>query len=233
MISRCLLVSLLAATTTFAHAGGEALNCPVTPNDAAAAAEARPTIPDAPFTRPEATVPANKRTVRGLYLTATDAYAMVSESPASVLFVDVRTRGELQFIGMPKLVDAHVPFMVEAAPLQWDDTASSFKLVPNADFVAGVERHLARKGLTHDAVVVVICQGGLRAARAVDALTKAGYTMVYTVVDGFEGDPVAEGPMQGARIVNGWRNAGLPWTQKLDRSKMYGLESVASREQSP
>jgi hypothetical protein len=30
--------------------------------------------------------------------------------------------------------------------------------------------------------------------------------------------------MRGLRLVNGWRNAGLPWTTKLDRSKMYGLE---------
>ena len=77
--------------------------------------------------------------------------------------------------------------------------------------------------MTRDAPVIVICQGGLRAARAANALTQARYTMVYTVIDGFEGDPVADGPTKGQRLVNGWRNAGLPWTAKLDRSKMYGL----------
>ncbi len=157
-------------------------------------------------------VPATKRTARGLYVAATDAYEMVSGNPMSILFIDVRTRGEVQFIVMPTLVDAHVPFLVEAAPLQWDDAASSFKLVPNPDFVAAVDKRLRQKGFTGDAVVLVICQGRLRAARAADALTKAGYTMVYTVVDAFEGDPVAEGPMKGVRLVNGWRNAGLPWT---------------------
>jgi len=70
---------------------------------------------------------------------------------------------------------------------------------------------------------VVICQAGLRAARAADALTRAGYATVYTTIDGFEGDPVADGPSKGQRIVNGWRNAGLPWTTKLDRAKMYGV----------
>ena len=168
-------------------------------------------------------MPANKRTTCGLYLTAVDAYEMVNEDPAKVLFIDVRTRGELQFIGMPTLVDAHVPILVEAAPPLWDDASSSFKLVPNPDFVAAVDARLAQKGLTRDAPVIVICQGGLRAARAANALTQARYTRVYTVIDGLEGDPVAEGPMKGQRLVNGWRNAGLPWTAKLDRSKMYGL----------
>ena len=47
---------------------------------------------------------------------------------------------------------------------------------------------------------------------------------VYTTIDGFEGDPVADGPHKGERLLNGWRNAGLPWTAKLDRAKMYDLD---------
>ena len=149
---------------------------------------------------------------------------MVSEAPDKVLFIDVRTRGELQFIGMPTLVDAHVPFLVEASPPQWDEASSTFKLAPNPTFVDDVGRRLARKGLGRGDPVIVICQGGVRAARAANALTQAGYTTVYTIVDGFEGDPVADGPHKGERLVNGWRNAGLPWTAKLDRAKMYGLD---------
>ena len=71
----------------------DAVSCPV---DASTAAVAAREAPAGPFTRPEASVPAVKRTQRGLYLTAQDAYDMVSEAPAKVLFVDVRTRGELQ-----------------------------------------------------------------------------------------------------------------------------------------
>lgn len=224
MRRRALLVAALAATCApVAQAAGDVLSCPAERNDAAEGAAPR-VAGEGLFTRPEATVPVAKRTVRGLYLTATDAFEMVSADPARVLFVDVRTRGELQFIGMPTLVDAHVPFLLEAARPQWDDATSSFKLSPNPDFVAAVARRLAQKGLGRDAVVVVLCQGGLRAARATDALTHAGYMTVYTVIDGFEGDPVADGPMKGARVVNGWRNAGLPWTTKLDRTKMYGVD---------
>jgi len=224
MVGRALLVALLASAAVLARAEGDVPNCAASGDAAAAVVGPRQNAPEAPFTRPEATVPDAKRTARGLYVTATDAYEMISENPTGILFIDVRTRGELQFIGMATLVDAHVPFLAEAAPLRWDDVASSFKLIPNPDFVAAVDRRLLQKGLTHDAVILVICQGGLRAARAADVLTKAGYTMVYTVIDGFEGDPVAEGPMKGMRLVNGWRNGGLPWTHKLERAKMYGLD---------
>ena len=30
-----------------------------------------------------------------------------------------------------------------------------------------------------------------------------------------------EGPKAGQRAVNGWKNAGLPWSYKLDKAKMY------------
>jgi rhodanese-related sulfurtransferase len=223
MFRRMILAAMLAAVVVpFALAAGDASVCTAEGPDATAA-PARDMPADSLFTRPESTIPANKRTARGLYLTATDAYEMLGEEAAQVLFVDVRTRGELQFIGMPTLVDAHVPFLVEANPLQWDEAGSTFKLAPNPDFVAAVAERLARKGLTKDATIIVICQGGVRAARAADELTRSGYTRVYTVVDGFEGDPVAEGANKGQRIVNGWRNAGLPWSTKLDRTKMYGV----------
>lgn len=48
-------------------------------------------------------------------------------------------------------------------------------------------------------------------------LRRSRYTKVYSVVDGFEGDLSAE----GRRDVNGWRKAGLPWSYKLDKAKMY------------
>jgi rhodanese-related sulfurtransferase len=213
--------ALLAVAVPTAQGAGDAFACPA---DSAAAATASSDGADELFTRPQSAVPAAKRTMRGLYLTAQDAHDMVRAAPDKVLFIDVRTRGELQFIGMPTLVDAHAPYLVEASPLQWDETSSTFKLVQNPAFVEEVGKRLAGKQLTNEDTVIVICQGGQRAARAADALTKAGYTRVYTTIDGFEGDPVADGPHKGERLVNGWRNAGLPWTTKLDRAKMYRLD---------
>jgi rhodanese-related sulfurtransferase len=214
-------IAFVVAGMPGAQAAGEAALCVA--DDAAVASGAR-SAADELFTRPESSVPAAKRTTRGLYVTAQDAYDMVSAMPDKVLFIDVRTRGELQFIGMPTLVDAHVPFLLETSPPQWDEANATLKLSANPTFVADVDKRLAQKGVTRDDPVIVICQGGGRAARAANALTQAGYTKVYTTVDGFEGDPVADGPHKGERLVNGWRNAGLPWTAKLDRAKMYGLQ---------
>jgi rhodanese-related sulfurtransferase len=222
MFFRMLVVAaFVVAALPGAQAAGEAALCVA--DDAAVASAARSAAEEL-FTRPESSVPAAKRTTRGLYVTAQDAHDMVSATPDKVLFIDVRTRGELQFIGMPTLVDAHVPFVVETSPPQWDEASATLKLSVNPTFVADVDKRLAQKGITRDDPVIVICQGGVRAARAANALTQAGYTKVYTTIDGFEGDPVADGPHKGERLVNGWRNAGLPWTAKLDRAKMYGLQ---------
>ena len=69
--------------------------------------------------------------------------------------------------------------------------------------------------------VILICRSGDRSARAADLLANAGYTQVYSITDGFEGDAAKDGPQAGQRIVNGWKNAGLPWTYKLEKQKMY------------
>jgi rhodanese-related sulfurtransferase len=218
-----LIAGLVAGAACTPLAAADTVTCPVQPAESSAVRIEQPSG-EPLFTRPEAAVPQPKRTQRGLYLTATDAYEMVREVPAKVLFIDVRTRGELQFIGMPTVVDAQVPFLLEATPLQWDDASSSFKLVPNPGFVAGVDKRLAQKGLARTDIVIVMCQAGARAARAADSLTRAGYGNVYSVVDGFEGDPLSEGTNKGLRLVNGWRNAGLPWTTRLDRTKMYDID---------
>lgn len=180
-----------------------------------------------PFAMPRsevdpAALPANKRTQSGLYLTAAEAGIVLDAIGDRVLFIDVRTRGELIFNGMPSAIDAHVPFLLDPLDARWDDAKGTYQLERNPDFVAAVDRRLAQKALSHDDIVVVICQGGIRAAGAADVLAHAGYRQVYAVVDGFEGDPAPDGPMKGQRVVNGWRNAGLPWTTRLDHAKMYG-----------
>ena len=63
----------------------------------------------------------------------------------------------------------------------------------------------------------MICRAGERSSRAADLLQSLGYTRVYTVLNGFEGELSAK----GRRSVNGWKNDGLPWSYELDRKKMY------------
>jgi rhodanese-related sulfurtransferase len=171
-----------------------------------------------------ASVPEIKRTALGLYLTAKEAYDMVRSAPASVLFVDVRSIGEVQFLGMPTLADANVPYMLQSEWNEWDEARSTFKLVVNPGFAQEIERRLADKGLGRTDPIILMCRSGDRSAKAADLLAKLGYTRVYSMLDGFEGDLAKDGPNQGRRTVNGWKNANLPWSYKLDRDKMYNVE---------
>jgi rhodanese-related sulfurtransferase len=66
----------------------------------------------------------------------------------------------------------------------------------------------------------LICRSGSRSAKAANLLAQAGYSQVYTT-DGFEGDAAKEGPHKGERAVNGWKNVGLPWSYRLDKTAMY------------
>jgi rhodanese-related sulfurtransferase len=70
----------------------------------------------------------------------------------------------------------------------------------------------------------LICRSGDRSAAAANLLAEAGLKNVYSVVDGFEGDLATQGPKAGQRVVNGWKNAGLPWSYNLDKEKMYKLD---------
>lgn len=79
---------------------------------------------------------------------------------------------------------------------------------------------MAAAGLGKHDVVILMCRSGDRIACATNLLAQLGYTNVNTVVDGFEGDAATSGPKQGQRIINGWKNADLPWTYKLDKERM-------------
>lgn len=169
-------------------------------------------------------VPEVKRTTLGLYLTAEEAYEMVRIRPEAILFVDIRSVGEVQFLGMPTLADANIPYMLQSDRNEWDEAKQNFKLAENPDFAVEVGKHLAAKGLTPTDPVLIMCRSGDRTAKAVNLLGKLGYTQVYSMVDGYEGDLAKDGPNKGTRSVNGWKNAHLPWSYALERGKMYRVE---------
>ncbi len=167
-------------------------------------------------------LPELKRTRLQLYLTPREAYDTVSKAPARTLFLDVRTRAEAMYVGMATPADALVPY-VEHQELMtdWDERRHMYQLEPNSDFTQEAELRLKEKGLAKTDRVILICRSGDRSARAADLLANAGFTQVYSITEGFEGDAAKDGPKAGERIVNGWKNAGLPWTYKLDKARMY------------
>ncbi len=165
-------------------------------------------------------VPEGKRTRAALYLDAAQVPAFIATSggPEKVLFLDVRTRAEAMYVGMADSVDALVPFVeLQELMSDWDVQRNAYRLEPLQDFVPEVGRRLRDKGLAKDAVVVLICRSGDRSSRGANRLAEEGYTKVYSVVDGFEGDLSKD----GRRSVNGWKNAGLSWGYRLQRQKMY------------
>ena len=159
-----------------------------------------------------------KKTKLELYLDAKSTPDFLKKNAGRVLFVDVRTRTEAMFVGMPSGVDALVPFVeTEEIMTTWDNAKSAYKLEPVQDFVPEINRRLKEKQLTKEDIVVLICRSGDRSSRAANRLADDGFKRVYTVADGFEGDMSKD----GRRNVNGWKNADLPWTYKLEKSKMY------------
>lgn len=165
-------------------------------------------------------VPSKKQTSLNLYLTASEASQMIS-TEKDILFLDIRTRSEVNFLGMPTPADANIPYFMPESWSEWNDKKGNFKLTPNSNFLTSVEERLQKKGLSKDSKIVLICRSGSRSAKAANLMSKAGYSNVYTIVDGYEGDKSKTAENKGQRVVNGWKNSGLPWSYKLDKEKMY------------
>ena len=166
-------------------------------------------------------LPEKKRTPQELYVTATEAYAELNELGDTALFVDVRTRSEVAFLGMAEGADANIPFMTEGDFIEWDEEKSNFKMRPNSRFVASIGKLVDNRGLNKDSPIFLMCRSGSRSAKAATMLNLVGYTQVYNIIDGYEGDTAKDGPSKGERVVNGWKNSGLPWTYKLSKDAMY------------
>jgi len=124
-------------------------------------------------------------------LTPLDAHALLLERPNAIL-VDCRTKAEWTFVGVPAVAGTRF--------IEWTNWPDGSR---NAEFVAA-----AGEGIGPDQPVLMLCRSGGRSAAAAHALTSEGFTEVYNVLEGFEGDVDAGGHRAG-----GWRGAGLPWQQ--------------------
>ena len=162
-------------------------------------------------------LPEVKQTKLGLYLSAPEAFKMKSEGGAKALFIDIRTKGEFLFLGTPSVTDMNIPYMDIDDPVSWDKKNNRYAMSPNSDFVSAVNALLDRQHLTKNDPVILMCRSGDRSSPAANLLQQAGFTKVYSVVDGFEGDMGKD----GRRDVNGWKNADLPWAYKMTESQAY------------
>ena len=126
------------------------------------------------------------------------AWKILGEHKDAML-VDVRTRPEWNFVGLPDLG----PLAKQPALVEWQVFPS---MQPNPDFVAALSGALTNK----DAPLLFLCRSGARSAAAAKAMTAAGYSTCLNVADGFEGPLNAEAKRGSA---GGWKAAGLPWRQ--------------------
>lgn len=131
------------------------------------------------------------------------AWQILSEDESARL-IDVRTRAEWGFVGVPELGElGQTPIFVE-----W----SSFPdMSTNLSFAAEVEEAVGK----NPGILLFICRSGsrsLRAARAVaDHFVRKDVGVTCTnVAEGFEGDLDASGHRGGH---NGWKARGLAWRQ--------------------
>jgi rhodanese-related sulfurtransferase len=128
------------------------------------------------------------------HLLPQEAWAFLQQEDQA-LFIDVRMEIESLYVGRPPGV-INIPWY-EYPELKPDPAA----------FVAAVERET---GGDRDRPLLLLCRSGKRTLDAGQALDRAGYTRVYNVLHGFEGD--LDDNFKRSTL-NGWRFEGLPWEQ--------------------
>lgn len=109
------------------------------------------------------------------------------------VLVDVRSPEEYRFVG-------HVPGSLN---VPW---ATGTSLTRNPRFVRELETRLGGK----HALALLICRSGKRSALAAEAAAKAGFSQVFNVLEGFEGELDAN---KQRGHSDGWRFHNLPWQQ--------------------
>lgn len=129
---------------------------------------------------------------------ATEAWEGLRSNPDAVL-VDVRTKPEWTFVGVPDLAEAGK----EVVLIEWQVYPS---METNASFVEAVSEAAPDKS----APVYFLCRSGARSKAAAIAMTQAGYATCYNVAGGFEGPQDAD---RHRGTTDGWKARGLPWMQ--------------------
>lgn len=130
-------------------------------------------------------------------VTPPEAWQILERDPQAVL-LDVRSKVEFDYVGHPR----------PALNVMWKDYPDWRE---NPHFVADVRAILAgRGGAAADRPLLALCRSGARSLAAARALAAAGFTNLYNVEQGFEGDKDGDGHRCS---VGGWRFHNLPWDQ--------------------
>ena len=117
----------------------------------------------------------------------------------NVVLVDCRTAAEWNYVGVPDISGLRKE-TVFAEWIQFPGGSS------NPEFVDQVKSAVTGE----DATILFLCRSGQRSIAAAIAMTEAGYSNAYNILEGFEGDKDDTGH-RGK--TGGWKVADLPWKQ--------------------
>ena len=106
------------------------------------------------------------------------------------VLVDVRSKAELDLVG-------RIP---DAIHIEW---AFYPGMVANAEFAAQLQAQINK-----DANIIFMCRTGGRSHNAAVVASGLGYK-AYNMLEGFEGEANAQ---KQRTLMNGWKHAGLPWS---------------------
>jgi rhodanese-related sulfurtransferase len=127
-------------------------------------------------------------------VTPQEAYALLQADPAAKL-VDVRTDAERDWVGRVAIAPA------QHTAVQWNLYPGG---TPNPDFMAQLAECAGR-----DDILLFLCRSAGRSKSAARLATEQGYRHCFDILEGFEGE---KDSASHRKTVNGWCQAGLPWT---------------------
>jgi len=127
------------------------------------------------------------------------------KSITDAILVDVRTKAEWSFIGIPDLSALGKQVILQ----EWKQYPD---MSINENFVAGLLEHFDGAA---PAKIYFMCRSGVRSMQAALAITevlsaKGQISQCVNVLEGFEGDLDTS---QHRGVINGWKVRGLAWGQ--------------------
>lgn len=130
-----------------------------------------------------------------------EAWQRLERDPKAQL-VDVRTKAEWQFVGVPDMVSLGRATIL----IEWQTYPQG---AATPDFVERCAEALHHAGAGPETHVFFLCRSGARSLSAARAMADIGFARCHNISEGFEG------PLDSKRhrASLGWKAAGLPWFQ--------------------
>ena len=124
-------------------------------------------------------------------------------SNSTAQLIDVRTRAEWSFVGVPDLGGiGKEPVLIE-----WQSWPH---MQVAADFLDKLKAELAARNVAPDAPLYFLCRSGVRSAAAAACAAAEGFGKSFNVSGGFEGPPNQD---RHRGSMAGWKANNLPWVQ--------------------